>query len=80
MVFFLLLRNTVRTTGTKVVEITALFCFNPKNKYAESSTVTFIEQHFKEIFPNALYDQHCIVHIQHVQKVLQALQSDLFLK
>lgn len=55
-----------------------LCCFNPMNKNAESSTVTFIEQHFKEICPSVLCDQHCIVHIQHVLKMLRALRSDLF--
>lgn len=48
------------------------------NKYAESSTVTLVEQHFKEICPSVLCDQHCIVHIRYVLKVLQALRSDLF--
>lgn len=57
---------------------TTLCCFNPVNTNAESSTVTFIEQHFKEIFPSVLCDQHRIVHIRHVLKVLQALRSDLF--
>lgn len=55
-----------------------LAVFNPMNKYARSSAVTSIEQHFKKLCPSVLCDQHCIVHIHHVLKVLQALRSDLF--
>lgn len=76
---FLLLRNSWYKWDKSSGIFSTLFCFNPVNKYAESSSVTFIERRYKEIHPSVLCDRHCFVHIWHVHKVLSALQSDLFL-
>ena len=73
-------RTTFLTTRKKIQATPCtLFSFlNPRNKHSGSSTVTSTELQFKEICPSVLCDQHCIVHIRHVLKVLQASRSDLF--
>lgn len=76
---FLFFRNSWYKWDKSSGIFLTLFCFNPVNKYAESSSVTFLERHYKAIHPSVLYDRHCFVHIWHVHKVLSALQSDLFL-
>lgn len=76
---FLFLRNSWYKWDKSSGIFSTLFCFNPVNKYAESSSVTFLERRYKEIHPSVLCDRHCFVHIWHVHKVLSALQSDYFL-